>query len=218
MSGRAGTMPVPTRRKAGGRIAIAVGVVVVLAAMAIDTKVVKTGAPAATPNGAFSAAEYGTAEFPKVRTAILARAVDASVLAAALKKDPAAAIKEYGVDAGGASEMSVKFTGVVGSEDFGVYDVAVPGVPPDIKIKVQTGPAINGTDLRDATGAIKFGQFKNQIEYQNAGSAINKEMKRAVLSPIDTEKLGGKTIAVIGAFRLGDQTTWLVTPVQLGVQ
>ncbi|MGT2466735.1 DUF2291 family protein [Mesorhizobium atlanticum] len=29
----------------------------------------------------------------------------------------------------------------------------------------RSGPAINGTDLRDATGDIVFGKFKNQIEY-----------------------------------------------------
>ena len=42
---------------------------------------------------------------------------------------------------------------------------------------MQTGPAINGTDLRDAPGEIKFGQFTNQIEYQNAGAALNNAMK-----------------------------------------
>ena len=56
----------------------------------------------------------------------------------------------------------------------------------ETKIRVQTGPAINGTDLRDATGEVKFGDFKNQIEYQNAGSAINNAMKEAVLAGIDT--------------------------------
>ena len=67
---------------------------------------------------------------------------------------------------------------------------------------MQTGPAINGTDLRDATGEIKFGEFKNQIEYQNAGSAINNAMKKQVLAGIDTSALPGKTISVVGAFTL----------------
>lgn len=85
-------------------------------------------------------------------------------------------------------------------------------------IRVQTGPAINGTDLRDATGAIAFGQFVNQIDYQNAGSALNKEMKKQVLSKIDASKLAGKTISVVGAFKLINPNNWLVTPVKLDAQ
>ena len=150
-----------------------------------------------------------------MRAGIEARAVDAPILAAALAKDRAAAVKQYAVDVAGASVIAVKFTGVADKEDFGVYDVAVPGIPPAITIRVQTGPAIMGTDLRDATGTIKFGQFTNQIEYQNAGSAINKEMKKQVLSQLDKGTLAGKTIAVVGAFRLSDADTWLVTPVKL---
>ena len=65
--------------------------------------------------------------------------------------------------------------------------MAVEGMPPEIKVRVQTGPAINGTDLRDAPGDIDFGAFKNQIEYQDAGSGINRAMKKAVLDGIDRE-------------------------------
>ena len=83
---------------------------------------------------------------------------------------------------------------------------------------MQTGPAITGTDLRDATGKIAFGQFSNQIDYQNAGSALNKEMKLQVLSKIGTSNLTGKTISVVGVFELTDPNDWVVTPVKLTVQ
>ena len=112
----------------------------------------------------------------------------------------------------------VKFTGVVGEGKSGIYNVAVDGLPARRKIRVQTGPAINGTDLRDATGEIKFGDFKNQIEYQNAGAAINNAMKEAVLAGIDTARLTGKTVSVIGAFTLVNPKNWLVTPVEIAVQ
>ena len=91
-------------------------------------------------------------------------------------------------------------------------------MPSTLVVRVQTGPAINGTDLRDATGTIAFGQFVNQIDYQNAGSALNKEMKKQVLSKIDTATLTGKTISVVGAFKLINPNNWLVTPVKLDVQ
>ena len=94
----------------------------------------------------------------------------------------------------------------------------MPAVPVTVHITVQTGPAITGTDLRDATGQIKFGQFTNQIDYQNAGSALNREMKKEVISKIDASKLTGKKISVVGVFQLTDPANWLVTPVKLDVQ
>ena len=185
--------------------------------MAIDTKVVRQGSPNAAPPGAFSAAAYGQAEFPKVQSAVEQRATDAATVAAAIAKDPAAAGKQYGVDASGGPEIAVKFTGVAGKEDSGVYDIAIPGFPNTVAIHLQTGPAINGTDLRDATGTINFNQFTNQIDYQNAGSALNREMKKQVLSKLDASKLAGKTVSVVGVFQLVNPNDWLVTPVQLDV-
>jgi predicted lipoprotein len=146
------------------------------------------------------------------------RAVGADVLAAAIAKNQAAAVTRYSIPGGTGPEFSVKFTGVVGKGDFGSYPVTVPSLRKSLVINVQTGPAILGTDLRDATGTIAFGQFTNQIEYQNAGSALNKEMKKDVLAKIDTAHLSGKTVSVVGAFVLSDPNNWVVTPVELSVR
>ena len=207
------------RARPGLRVALASGsVVVLLGAMAVDTRVVRIGSAADVQADVFSPATYGRSEFPKVRALIESHATDAAVLAAALAKDQAAAGTRYGVAADAGPEIPVRFTGKAGRQDFGVYGVTVPGVPDSIQITVQTGPAITGTDLRDATGTIAFGQFSNQIDYQNAGSALNKEMKREVLSKVDTGNLTGRTISVVGVFQLTDMGTWLVTPVTLDVQ
>ena len=207
------------RGKLDTRLAVGSGAVLVLcAAMALDTKVVKIGSAEDLQAGVFSATSYGKAQFPKVQSAIESRAVDATVLAAALVKDRAAAEAQYGVPAPAGTEYSIRFAGKVGKREFGIYDVAIAGVPETIRISVQTGPAINGTDLRDATGLIKFGDFSNQIDYQNAGSALNNEMKKEVLSKIDVSDLTGKTISVVGAFEFSDPAEWVVTPVKLTVQ
>jgi predicted lipoprotein len=201
------------------RIILAVIVVVVLILMALGTKVVGNGSGAAASAGEFSAANYGKTEFPKVQKAIEKQAVDASTLAEAIAADPTAAGKKYGVPGTTGPELSVKFTGTVsGPAADGVYPVTVAGLPTALQIRVQTGPAINGTDLRDATGKIKFGQFTNQIDYQNAGAALNKQMKKSVLNKIDTTSLQGKTVEVVGAFQLINPNGWLVTPVKLSVQ
>ncbi len=199
-------------------IAASVAGVALLAAMALSTKVVRLDASVGAQPGAFSPAAYGQSEFPKVRTAVEGRAVAAPVLAAALAKDPAAATKQYGVESGVGPEFCVSFSGVVGKEDSGNYDVAVDGLPNPVAIRVQTGPAIMGTDLRDSTGTVSFGQFTNQIEYQNAGSALNKEMKKQVLAKVDAPNLSGKTVSVVGVFQMTDPASWLVTPVRLEVR
>jgi predicted lipoprotein len=218
MSSRFGTAP-NGRSKPSLRLTIAsVAALILLASMAADTKVVKIGSPADVQPNAFSPAEFGKSEFPKVQSAVESRAVSAVTLAAAIAKNKAAAEKEYGVPAGIGSVISVKFTGVAGAAESGVYSVKVNDVPSTLLVRLQTGPAINGTDLRDATGTITFGQFVNQIEYQNAGSALNREMKQQVLSKIDTAALTGKTISVAGVFKLINPNSWLVTPVKLDVQ
>ncbi|CAB3801848.1 DUF2291 family protein [Pararobbsia alpina] len=209
-----------SRSRRGLRAAIAaVMLVILVVAMALSIKVVKIGSDGDKQVKTFDPAAYGAAQYPKTQAAVESRAVSADTLAAAIAKDQDAAGKQYGVAGGGVGpEMSVKFTGIAGKEDSGVYTVKVLDVPDSVTIRVQTGPAINGTDLRDATGTISFEQFTNQIDYQNAGYAINAAMKKAVLSKVDTGKLTGKTISVVGVFQLVNPNGWLVTPVKLEVK
>ncbi len=116
-----------------------------------------------------------------MKASVEQRAVDAVEVGNALVADKAAAGKKYGV--GDVNPVvPVRFTGTVQQRKSNYNIVKVEGMPEGVAIRVQTGPAINGTDLRDATGEIQFGQFKNQIEYQNAGSALNNEMKKQVLA------------------------------------
>jgi len=199
------------------RRAIPVAVVVVLLiAMGLDTKYVPIGSSIGAGPEAFDPATYGQSEYPKVKAAVEQRAVDAPTLAAAIAQDQAAAGKQYGVKGGISPEMAVKFTGIVGEGKSGIFNVAVDGVE-NVTIRVQTGPAINGTSLRDGAGNIKFGDFTNQIEYQNAAAALNNEMKKEVLANIDRDNLSGKTVSVTGVFGLINPKNWLVTPVDFNV-
>lgn len=211
------TPKAPAASRRGVMIAAALGLAV-LAAMALDTTIVHIGSDADVRQQAFSPDSFGDKEFPRVQTAVLEKAVDALTLGPAVLADKAAAAKQYGTASTTGAIMSVKLTGVAGEVKSGVYTLAVEGLPPDIKVRVQTGPAINGTDLRDAPGDIAFGQFKNQIEYQDAGSALNRAMKKAVLDGIDTANLTGKTLEITGAFRLVNPKNWIITPVQVVVK
>lgn len=214
-SARAPKAPAAPRR--GLMISVALGLVV-LAAIAFDTKVVKIGSTSDLREQAFSPDRFGKNKFPLIQAAIEKKAVSAAVLGPAVLADHAAAEKKYGTASSTGTIMPVKFSATVGSGKSGIYNLTVQGLPSSIRVRIQTGPAINDTVLRDAPGNISFGQFKNQIEYQDAGAAINRAMKAAVLSKIDTAKLTGKTIEVVGAFRLINPKYWFITPVKVTVK
>ncbi len=190
----------------------------VLVAAALDTKVVRIGSAQDLRANVFSADVYGKKAFPPIRAEIEKTAVDAKALAAAIAGDKAAAGEKYGKPGSVGPIFPVKFSGVVGEGRAGIFTVAVDGLPEGLNVRVQTGPAINGTEVRDATGTISFGQFTNQIEYQDAGSALNNEIKSAVLAALDRDKLTGKKVEVVGVFQLINPASWLVTPVRLHVQ
>lgn len=193
-------------------------VVLAIVGMALGTKVVSADDPIIQGPQKFDAQTYGAEKFPTVQKGIDARAVEAPTLNSAITADPKAAESKYAVPSSGGPVYSTKFTGVVGEGQSGIFKVTVDGMPDDLLIRVQTGPAINGTELRDATGEIQFGQFVNQIEYQNAAAALNDELKTQVLSAVDRSSLTGKTISVVGAFTLVNPNAWLITPVQLDIK
>jgi predicted lipoprotein len=204
-----------SRRRAAMWIAAGVAILV---AIALDTTVVQIGSEADVRQATFSPDEFGKTEFPRIQAFVEGKAVDAATLGQALLADKNAAAKQYGTASSTGAIVPVKLSGVVGEGKSGIYDLKVGGVPADIRIRVQTGPAINGTDLRDVTGDIAFGSFKNQIEFQDAGSGINRAMKAAVLDGIDAASLPGKTMEVTGAFRLINPKNWLITPVKVVVK
>ncbi|APX68301.1 MULTISPECIES: DUF2291 family protein [unclassified Brucella] len=207
----------PTTRPSRAALWSVIAAVVVIGAIGFDTKVVKIGSDADVRQQVFSPAAYGASEFPKVKASIEQRAVDAVEVGNALAADKAAAGKKYGVGSVN-PVIPVKFTGTVEERKANYNVVKVDGMPEGMVIRVQTGPAVNGTELRDATGEIQFGQFKNQIEYQNAGAALNNEMKKQVLQGVDVENLTGKTVSVVGVFKVVNPKNWLVTPVELEVK
>lgn len=218
MSVAANVIPKRKSVRSMRRIVLAGAVAILAAAMMLDTKVVIIGSDEDVQVDTFSPEAFGAQQFPIIQTIVEERAVDAQTLAAAIAEDKQAAGEKFGTAAGIGPVMPVKFTGVAGEVKSGIYTVAVEGLPEEINVRVQTGPAINGTDLRDFPGTIVFGDFKNQIEYQNAGAGINQEMKKQVLADIDTSDLTGKTITVTGVFKLINPKNWLVTPVRLSVE
>jgi predicted lipoprotein len=179
-------------------------------------------AGAATPADAKSyvAANWAKKIVPTVHD----KAVEITTVAAAIAKDPDAAGKQYGHQAGTGSPYAfmVKGSGTVTKIDTaaptGPMTVEVPqagGSP--LTITVATGPVIAGTAIRDAVGFIAFGDFTNQIAYANVANEINHKVKTDVLAKVDRAALTGKKISFYGAFSaLGPGQIFLV-PTELEV-
>lgn len=191
---------------------------VLLAAIGFATKYVKIGSTDDVQVKVFSKVEFGTIKFPVVQKFVLEHAVEAKTLGAAIAADKIAAGKKYGVESGTGPVIPVTISGIAGEAQSGIYLLNVEGLPEGTKVRVQTGPAVNGTDLRDANGEIVFGQFTNQMEFQDAGQALNNELKTAVLTKIDNSALSGKKIIVTGVFKLINPKNWFITPVKMAVE
>lgn len=200
------------------RIIGIVAAIVVIGFLVLGTKVVSNDDPLAQSTVEFDSAIFGADNFGEIQAGVEERAVDAVELADALVADPEQAKADYAVESSGGAVYSTTFTGVVGEGASGIHTIAVEGMPADVQIRVQFGPAINGTELRDATGDIQFGQFKNQIDFQDAAAALNDEVKTQVLGDIDTAALEGQTVEITGAFTLLNPKSWLITPVAVDVQ
>ncbi len=208
------------RRPVNRRVAITTGLIVVLiVAMFFGTKIVTGDSATAADPGAFSAVKFAKDKYAsKILPAIEKRAVNVVTVSSAIAADLAAASTKYGVVEGSSAPVfSVTFTGVAGAAEDGIMPVVVAGMPADTSIRVQMGPAINGTALRDASGTVHFPQFTNQIEYQDAGSELNNIIKTTVLSGIDVAGLAGKTVTMTGVFQLINPQSYLVTPVKFAV-
>lgn len=213
-----GTASASASKATRRNVVTAIAGVVLLGAIALDTKVVSIGGEEDLRQQAFNPDRFGAGEFPRIRDFVTGRAPEAADLARELAKDKKAATAAYGTMAGAFPVMTVKFTGTVGEGKSGIFNIDVPDMPDGTRIRVQTGPAINGTELRDIVGDIEFGAFKNQIEYQDAGAGINRAMSADVLADLDRDSLQGKTLSVTGAFTMINPKNWLVTPVALEVQ
>jgi predicted lipoprotein len=217
MTAAAGADQRTTARRTPSPRVIGIGLVVlVVAAMAIDTTYKKPGETTATGRAAFDPARYGEETFPKAVSTLEDSAVPLPELHAALRKDADAAGERYGKRQGTSPySFSTSGEGVAGQAEGGLMPVRVQGVPKGATVSLQVGPAINGTAIRDGVGFIEFGQFTNQVEYAAAATALNEQVKKQVLADIDPATLAGKRVSFVGAFSSITPDVVTITPVKL---
>ena len=138
--------------------------------------------------------------------------------------DPAAAGAKYGnpkKQANSPWTFAVRLEGKIVAANTqsraATIDVDVDGDgKPDAR--VQIGPAVRGTALRDSLDFIQFNDFTNQIDFAQFGKALNTHADRTVLSRLPREQLGGRRAKVLGAYPMkGGADLPVVTPVEADI-
>lgn len=85
--------------------------------------------------------------------------------------------------------------------------------------RVQIGPVIRGTAIRDSLDFVNFNDFTNQIDFAQFGKAFNTHLNGKILEKTPRESLPGQSVAVLGAFplpRAGELP--LVTPLAIEIK
>lgn len=190
---------------------------IVVIAIALDTSYQDADKPVAGAREQFDVDKFGEDNFPKLVPEIEKNAVELPVLLPALQSDQDAAGEKYGRRQGQSPyNFPVRGEGVAGKPEGGLMPIDVEGVE-DATISMQIGPAINGTALRDVASFISFDQFVNQVDYADAATALNNQVRAEVLQGIDPSSIEGKQVSFAGAFTLLTPNAVTITPVKLEV-
>jgi predicted lipoprotein len=147
----------------------------------------------------------------------------ADVLAAA-KADPAVAGAQYGNPKKQASSpwtYAVRVDGTIVASNVksraGTMDLDTDG-DGKADARVQIGPAIRGTALRDSLDFVNFNDFTNQIDFAQFGKSFNTHVDKLVLSTLPRDTLDGQTASVLGAYSLDASAELpLVTPAEVTI-
>jgi predicted lipoprotein len=165
----------------------------------------------------FDPAAFVEDNWEAVRTAISERAVPlADVLNAitpdadgkAATEDLTPVAERLGrITTGEAHVYSISATGTVTDVDTetsrGTIGLTVEGYEGPIAVRVYVGTRIpsDESSVRDATGTIEFGDFREQTEYGKVAAELNGKVIEG-LAELDPEALAGQPIALQGAFTL----------------
>jgi predicted lipoprotein len=172
---------------------------------------------------AFDAAAHVGSLWVEDVPAALEQAVDVRDFLPALAADPAGAGARWGRREGsGPFHVIVKGSGRVldvdASSRSGVatIEIEVPGGADQVRL--QIGPVLRGTSIRDALPTVSFDQFVNQIQHADVANELNARVERETLAALERETLRGKGIRFVGATTLGEERPLAVTPVRLEVE
>ena len=174
-------------------------------------------------NGAatFDAARHVEALWAADVPEALAGAVELSDFLPALASDADAAGARWGRREGtGPYHVVVRgrgqVTGVDTASRMGIASLEVATSEATETVRLQIGPVLRGTSIRDALPTVSFDQFVNQIQFADVANELNARVEREVVGDLDREALAGKTVRFAGMATLGEPPL-TITPVRLEV-
>lgn len=194
------------------------GVVLVILMIA-DTTFLSAEESVAANDPVFTASGYVEANFSEISSLIDRNAIELTIVAGAVSRNPDAAGEEYGISLGaGRYVYQVVVTGLAETVDEDFIYLTVDDMPNGAVVRVPLGPALSGTPVRDATGTIQFGDFVDQNDYQSVANEFKLKILSDVLGPADPPSLAGKRIKVVGAVVAGlPANTYFVQPISIEV-
>jgi predicted lipoprotein len=175
------------------------------------------------PRGAGGAAAFDAPAYvesvwvSRVLPTVEREAADCAGLVASLRVDRDGTLRRQGRGPRGPAYFLVKGEGTVVSVDrssrVGLAGLDLGAADGRAEVWLQVGPVIQGMALRDSVGFIRFDQFLNQVEYAEAGNALNQRVLDAVLGGFGAEPAKGEVVSFAGALTPGERL--VITPVRL---
>lgn len=159
---------------------------------------------------------------PKVVPYLTSRAGPFADVAALVASDPDAAASKYGhkeKEGNAPWTYAAKVSGTAVKAETtsraGYLDTDIDG-DGKVDVRIQIGPVIRGTAIRDSLDFVSFNQFKNQIQWAEFGKAFNAHLNAQLLQALPREGLEGKKIEAVGAYTVPAKGQLpLLTPVTL---
>ncbi|MGS0740890.1 DUF2291 family protein [Glaciimonas sp. GG7] len=193
------------------RIACALTVLVISSLLG-GCKLVKNSDKTASDTSSFNSSAFDPVRMadqlwtPQILPYINKKAVDFTILQAAIEKDLDAAGAQYGYREKGEDAAWNFVTTVEGT----VVDVDTEASAPALQVatqsdgkadvEIQLGPIFSGASLRDALDFISFTKFANQIDFARFASALNDHAYAIALKDKVPADIKGKKIKVTATF------------------
>jgi predicted lipoprotein len=158
----------------------------------------------------------------RVVPTILEKAQDFAVVLPEIRANPEVAGQKYGRrEATNPYNYMVKGTGKVVDVNTQsragtlTLDLSANGLTEPVRL--QIGPVVLGTALRDATGLVTFSQFTNQVDYADSSKEMNARALKLALNGLNPSSLLGKTISFYGAFTFDpkSKSPIAITPIKI---
>jgi len=192
-----------TQRFSPPRITGAVALVALIVAMVLNTRFVTPEELATIGPERFDPRATAAELFTEANKTLPGKATPLSELLEGVQQDiPATAARHDAARPNDTTYMfPVEGEATVVATQAQAIEVRVDGVPPRTPLSIATGPAVNGTVLRDALG-FQFGDAPNQSTYQQVGDALKTMIQKQIRGADEARK--GDTLRFVGVAAVTD--------------